>query len=291
MDIEVRLLRSFVAIFEKGSLSRAAEKLACTQAAMSMRLKILETEIGEPLFRRQHHKLEPTFKGTEFYARALSVLASYDELISASRSQVSRQKIRIGVPDDYALAILPRALAKIAKDLAQIEIEIVCDLSAKLATALQRQEIDLALVTLAAKPSNALVSCDISLHWVFDPGFIDQPDQAVGIAAYPEGCVFRRAMILALEMAQIPWQIAAQSRSHAGIVSALRGQFAVTAMAAGMAPSGLLEMPKTDRLPLLCQVPIYLLNSGSTRSKAIMVLEAAFEAVLSSMGSSHLTVA
>ncbi len=74
MDIDVRLLRSFVSIFERGSLSRAAEHHSCTQAAMSMRLKWLESEMGEALFVRHHHRLEPTFKATEFYARALVVL-------------------------------------------------------------------------------------------------------------------------------------------------------------------------------------------------------------------------
>ena len=47
MDIELRLLRSFAAIYECGTLSRAADRLACTQAAMSMRLKLIETEVGE----------------------------------------------------------------------------------------------------------------------------------------------------------------------------------------------------------------------------------------------------
>jgi len=76
MDLELRLLRSFVAIYECGTLSRAAERLGCTQAAMSMRLKLIETEIGDVLFRRQHHRLEPTSRGAELYARALGVMAA-----------------------------------------------------------------------------------------------------------------------------------------------------------------------------------------------------------------------
>ena len=75
MELDLRLLRSFVAIYECGTLSRAAEKLACTQAAMSMRLKMLETEIGELLFRRLHHRLEPTPAGADLYGRALNVLS------------------------------------------------------------------------------------------------------------------------------------------------------------------------------------------------------------------------
>jgi DNA-binding transcriptional LysR family regulator len=44
MDIELRLLRSFALMHEAGLINRAAEWTACTQAAMSMRLKVIETE-------------------------------------------------------------------------------------------------------------------------------------------------------------------------------------------------------------------------------------------------------
>ena len=44
MDIELRLLRSFALMHEAGFISRAAEPTACTQAAISMRLKAIETK-------------------------------------------------------------------------------------------------------------------------------------------------------------------------------------------------------------------------------------------------------
>ena len=284
MDIEVRLLRSFVTVFEKGSLSRAADKLGCTQAAMSMRLKMLETEIGEPLFQRQHHKLQPTFKGTEFYARALSVLAVYDEMISATRSPVSREKIRIGVPDDYALGILPRVFARLPVENGKLEVEIICDLSANLVASLQRQEIDLAVVTLAARPAAALFSVDVALSWVAHPDLVVEPGRPVDLAAYPEGCVFRRAMISALGAAARPRQVLAQSKNHAGIIAAVRGQMAITAMAQGTAPNGLAEIAETGWLPSLGKIPIYLLSSGASLSKPVMQIEAAIEAELATLG-------
>ncbi len=269
MDIEVKLLRSFITIYEKGSLSRAAEKLACTQAAMSMRLKLLESEIGEPLFHRQHHKLDPTFKGTEFYARALSVLAAYDEMISATRANATRVKIRIGVPDDYAIGILPNVFSELALDSWGAEVEIICDLSANLVGAMQRREIDLALVTLAAKPSAPLCAADVTLSWVFHPDIVLSHKAPVSLAAYPEGCVFRRAMIASLEASGKPWQVVAQSRNHAGIVSALHGKLAVSAMARGTAPAGLVEASETNILPRLDPVPIYLLGSQGPASKQL----------------------
>lgn len=269
MDIDVRLLRSFVAIFERGSLSRAAHDLACTQAAMSMRLKLLETELGEPLFFRRHRRLEPTFRGTEFHRRALSVLAAYDEMISSARDKVRRGKVRIGAPDDYAYGILPGAIRRARADGMDFEIEIVCDLSANLSAALLRGEIDMALATLAARPVNLLSSVDVPLNWVFEPEHEPRAGQPVGLVAYPEGCLFRRAMTGALDRAAMPWAILAQSRNMAGIVAALRGNVGVSAMAIGTAPGGLREAAATTWLPALAPVPVSLLGPAEFRSPEV----------------------
>ncbi len=189
MDIELKLLRSFVAIYEHGTLSRAAEASNITQAAMSMRLKLVETEIGETLFLRRHHRLEPTSKGAALYARALPVLAAYDEMISATRSRKTRQMLRLGVPDDYALGILPKALARLGPD-SGFDIEIVCDLSAALADRVQHRELDLALATLAARPSDAVFEAEVQLRWVMLPEATGLTGETVPLAAYPRAACF-----------------------------------------------------------------------------------------------------
>lgn len=280
MDIDVRLLRSFVKIFERGSLSRAADELACTQAAMSMRLKLLETELGEPLFLRHHHKLEPTFRGTEFYPKALTVLAAYDEMISSTRNKIHRSKVRVGVPDDYALGFLPNALRSARQEALNFEIEVICDLSANLAAALSRNEIDIALVTLAAQPTNALATVDVHLNWVFDQNYRERPGAPVQLVAYPEGCVFRRAMIETLDQAGMPWAVMAQSRNRAGIVASLRGNIGVTAMAVGTVPHGLREVPESDWLPKLPSVKVCLLGAVNMNSPEMEFLARAIRSAL-----------
>ncbi len=274
MDIEVRLLRSFVATYEHGSVSRAAEKLACTQAAMSMRLKMLEGEVGGELFLRRHHRLEPTSRGSELYAKALTVLAAYDELLSTSRSRAPLYRIRIGVPDDYALGLLSSVLRRFTLELADVELEILCDLSANLYASLHRQDLDIALATLAARPPSARLAIEARLHWIHHGDFIGPDDEGgIALAAYPEGCVFRRAMIGALEKERRRWRVAVQSRSHAGVIAAVRAGAAVTSMAAGTAPDGLNETAATDWLPALDPVPIYLISLGKDLNPAARRLE------------------
>lgn len=280
MDIELRLLRSFVEIFERGSISRAAVALACTQAAMSMRLKMLEAEIGEPLFLRRHNRLEPTSRGSELYARAVGVLDAYDEMVALVRNRAPRQKVRIGIPDDYALALLTPTLRQLTPVLAEAEIEIICGLSANLMASLHSDAIDIALATLDAKPSSASMAIETDLNWVHHPGFRIDGDRPIPLSAYPEGCVFRRSMIDSMEHAQRPWRVMVQSRSHAGILSAVHAGAAVTAMGKGMAPSGLVETVESEWLPKLRRAPIYLVCLGANANPAIKQIK---EAILENM--------
>lgn len=254
MDIELRLLRSFVAIHETGSVSRAAERLACTQSAMSMRLKLIETEIGAPLFLRRPGRLQPTPRGAELYARALGVLSAYDEMLSLTRSRPPRDRLRLGMPDDYASGWLPGLISDLGTAFDKLEIELVCDLSANLMAALERREIDLALVTTAAPPARTAITVDRPLHWLTSSGWTGE----VTLAAYPDGCVFRRAMTQVLDAAGQGWRVGVQSRGQAGIFASVRSGRTVTAVAAGTGPADLTELACGPGLPALPPVPLHL---------------------------------
>jgi DNA-binding transcriptional LysR family regulator len=259
MDIDLRLLRSFVMIHEQGSLSRAAARLHCTPAALSMRLKLLETELGTALFARSPGGMVPTTRGAELYARALAVLAVYDEMISTTRSQPVRERVRLGLPDDYAAAWLPALFRSLASDLETLDVEVVCDLSANLAARVQRGEIDLAVVTLAARSSMLRREVPIALNW------IGAGAATVPLAAYPEGCLFRREMIRALEASGQPWRIAVQSSSRSGILGAVRAGICATAVAAGTAPQDLAEVGSTGVLPPLPDVLLQVIGPTEAR--------------------------
>ncbi len=280
MNIEIRLLRSFVEIYEAGSLSRAAVALGCTQAAMSMRLKMLEDELARPLFIRRHHRLDPTPFAADFYAKALVVLASYDELISASRSRAVVERVRIGIPDDYALGFLPDVIAALLGAQARIDFDIRCDLSANLAAAVEKQDLDIAIATLANPPETAILLGEPALYWVGSAARVMDVSPPIALAAYPEGCVFRKAMITALEAAGLGWRVAIQSRNHAGIIAGIRSGAAVTAMAQGTIPAGLVCIDDPYCLPPLGHAPIYALR-GRTGIRHIDELEAALHKVIS----------
>jgi hypothetical protein len=67
--------------------------------------------------------------------------------------------------------------------------------------------------------------------------------------------------------------VAVQSQSHAGIMAAVHAGLAVTSMAAGTAPHGLVEHTQTDYLPALEPVPIYLMSQDANANSATRLIE------------------
>jgi epsilon-lactone hydrolase len=84
--IELRHLRSFVAVAEELNFGRAAEQLFLSQPALSRQIRALEQLVGCQLFRRSTHRVELTLAGESLLDRARKVLADVDEAVSMTQS-------------------------------------------------------------------------------------------------------------------------------------------------------------------------------------------------------------
>ncbi|BAL87991.1 putative LysR-family transcriptional regulator [Actinoplanes missouriensis 431] len=98
MDVDTRLLRSFVAVAEEGTLTRAAERLFISQPALTKQVRQLEARLGVTLFRRTRIGMTLTAAGEALVQRAPALLAACDEALSATKGAASREArlLRIG---------------------------------------------------------------------------------------------------------------------------------------------------------------------------------------------------
>lgn len=79
-DIDSRLLRTFVAVAQESSFTRAAVRLGLTQQAVSGHIKSLERVLGAPLFSRQSSGVVLTPAGTSIVSYAEQVIAATEAL-------------------------------------------------------------------------------------------------------------------------------------------------------------------------------------------------------------------
>jgi len=96
--MELRHLRTIVAVAHHRSFTKAAEELFLAQSAISQQLSRLEAEIGIQIFRRSSRSVELTEEGKVILAHAKRVLAEFDEMQGEMEALtgVMRGTVRIG---------------------------------------------------------------------------------------------------------------------------------------------------------------------------------------------------
>ena len=80
LDIDTRLLRSFVSVVREGSFSKAAETLGCSQGTMSVRVRALESRLGVQLLERNGRGVRLSPAGQDLYADAREIVEMHDRL-------------------------------------------------------------------------------------------------------------------------------------------------------------------------------------------------------------------
>jgi len=95
--------RSFVAIYQAGTITSASEILFLTQPAVSQHLNSLETTLGTKLFERMPRKMKPTDDGKALYTRVISSVNTLESTTGEYYREKSKPKtlIRLGSPSDF----------------------------------------------------------------------------------------------------------------------------------------------------------------------------------------------
>ena len=73
-SLDLKQIRCFVAAYEEGSFSKAAQREHCTQPGLSVYIQRLEATLGHRLFDRKARGVTPTIAGRHFYGCCSEVL-------------------------------------------------------------------------------------------------------------------------------------------------------------------------------------------------------------------------
>ena len=126
MPFDRRLLRSFVAVAESGSVGRAAASLNATQPTVSRHVRTLEEQLGHPLFDRHMQGMALTATGIELLPRARLLLDEMERAIEAidALRGLKRGTVRIGAVAAVARSHLPPVLADLLGAAPELCIEM-----------------------------------------------------------------------------------------------------------------------------------------------------------------------
>jgi DNA-binding transcriptional LysR family regulator len=255
-DLELPLLKTFVAIVDTGSLTAAARRVGRSQPAITHQIKRLEEALGRPVFGPNKRCL--TRDGEVLLAYARRMINLNEEMRSRFSAPDLAGHVTLGTPDLYAKYLLPQILGRFARAHPGVELELRCMRSVHLYEALSRGEIDLAILTMQPFFIEPQVIRKEPLIWAASHDARPEENDVLPLALLPEGSVLRQRSIEALTAAGRPWSILSISESISGLMAALLAGLAVTVLPKCSETSEFRRLTTTDGLPPLRPVELVI---------------------------------
>lgn len=185
--MNLRQLRTLVAIDENGSFTAAGRAVGLSHSAVSLHVKALEQDLGVSLADRRHRPPRLTPAGIALVEQARRMAALVDEIRTLGADAALAGALAIGVVPTAMIHLLPPALARLRDAHPRLMIQVRTGLSSELAQAVRGAELDAAVVTHPELPPEGLALHHIAnepLVVIAPPG-AEGGDDAALIAAHP----------------------------------------------------------------------------------------------------------
>jgi DNA-binding transcriptional LysR family regulator len=266
------LLRSFVAVAQTKSFSRAAERVHLSQSTVSQQIRRLEDIVGKPLFERDTRTVSLNRDGEALQNYAARILDLMSEAVEHFRAPGLSGHVRLGLSEDFASAGLTAALVSFLRRNPEVELTIEIGLSGDLFRQLDEGRYDLVFAKRLRGSRRGRVVRSEPLIWcaAAQTSGMESAD-VVPLVLHPEPSVTRLRVLKALEAAGRPYRIVVSSSSLAALKAAVMAGLGVSAFARYVMPDGLTRL--TGSLPKLGTLE-FVLDTPKVISKSVAMLEA-----------------
>jgi len=159
-------------------------------------------------------------------------------------------RVTIGVPDDYALSLLPQVLGKFAMAHPRIEIRVIGLPSSALAPLLKDNTLDLAYITKTRGIAGEFIRFE-PMVWAGSPSRKVWKERPLPIAVFAHGSTARAYAISALQRENIKYRMSYESPSLLGLISMVEAGLAIAPLAKCSVPGHLVQLSQNEGLPPL----------------------------------------
>ncbi|KWX67786.1 LysR family transcriptional regulator [Mycobacterium sp. NAZ190054] len=146
--MDLRQLTTLVTVAEVGSVTKAARLLHVVQPAISRQIRLLETEVGVPLFERTRHGMVLTEAGQLFVERARRALTELERARSEVRPAIDEVVgiATVGILESVVDLVVEPLVEAVAQRYPGVELRILAGLSGNLQRWLDDGDVDLSLL-------------------------------------------------------------------------------------------------------------------------------------------------
>jgi DNA-binding transcriptional LysR family regulator len=278
--LDIDQLRTFIAIAETGSFTKAAEVVHKTQSAVSMQMKRLEERIERPIFARDGRASKLTEDGQRLLDYARRLVKLNVETIAAFSDAALSGRVRLGVPDDYADRYLPEIMARFSRAYPGVELTVLCESTLDLLERIDDNELDLAIVTNCESRRASETFRRERLLWVTSNRHSIHDEEPLPLALGRPSCIWRRMAIEQLEAIGRPYRVLYSSSNAGAVAAAVLAGLAVSVLAESGLRPGMRVLTTADGFPDLPSCRIGLVRNAHESSA---LAEALAEHIISSL--------
>ncbi|MEP8621650.1 transcriptional regulator LrhA [Enterobacter cloacae] len=275
MNLDLDLLRTFVAVADLNTFAAAAAAVCRTQSAVSQQMQRLEQLVGKELFARHGRNKLLTEHGIQLLGYARKILRFNDEACMSLMFSNLQGVLTLGASDESADTILPFLLNRISSVYPKLALDVSVKRNAFMIEMLKENEVDLVVTTHRPGQFNCLTLRTSPTHWYCAAEYVLQQGEPVPLVLLDDPSPFRDMVLAALNEANIPWRLAYVASTLPAVRAAVKAGLGVTARPVEMMSPDLRVLGKSDGLPSLPDME-YLLchNTSSNNELAKVVFEA-----------------
>src|SRR5215213_7454852 len=216
-DLDLDLLRGFVAVAERGGFTAAGQALGLAQSAISLKIKRLEELVRRRVLDRTSRSVALTRDGEMLLAYARRILALNDEAVRRMVAPPVAGRLRLGVADHFVPRNLAPLLARFARTYPEVRLEVEVGRSHELRAAQERGALDLVLGKRRDGETEGRPIWTESVVWVAAPDWQAPQERPLPLAMLPPGCMFRDRALAALARAGLAFEVVYTSASLLGV--------------------------------------------------------------------------
>src|SRR6195256_5653532 len=170
--MNLRFLRTFVAIADNGGFARAAGRLNLTQSAASRQIQALEDELGLRLFARIGRNVQLTPEGEDLLVRSRRLLFDAEAISQRANALKTGDVgvLRVGATPQVIENLLADFLLRYRKRHAGVEVHLVEDGGSRLPARLERGDIEVAVMPAAEDRFSGRLLYPMHVLAVLPPG-------------------------------------------------------------------------------------------------------------------------
>ena len=269
------LLRTYLAVVNGLSFTRAAQRLGISQPAVSQHVRRLEGAAGRLLVRRDTRTVTLTDNGEAMAGFARTILAAHDEAVAYFTGSAMAGRLRFGAADELALSELPTILREFRQLYPRINLELTVTQSGILRRRLAANHLDLVFVNADADSGQGQLVRRDRLVWVGHERVQIEPDQPVPVITYQAPSLSRSAAITSLEEVGRTWRITCNTREINGVLAAARAGIGICVLARSRVPADLRILTDRFGLPDLPDVEMVLLANPRSAQEPVDALSRA----------------